>query len=191
MDLDGMEKMSKFRVKFGTMDLKYKNEEDKCYGITGMAVSVVVLDADELVSAISLDAEGDEVVEFAPEFYFNGNPRLSAKVAWNHLLQHYQVSMGMLISNVLCRAYVLHKKQVDDKVRKALLKLVDEEGRETCSLESDEIERLFNKNYSYLYKVFNHTGVQRVVQDFAKELTSRRRLTRGEILEQLRALQML
>ena len=56
------------------------------------------------LTSVSLDAPVDEVVEFTNEYYFNGNPRLSAKVAWNHILEHYQVSMGMMIGNVLCRS---------------------------------------------------------------------------------------
>lgn len=173
------------------MKLRYIDEDDKCYGITGMAIGMVVWDAEDVLSSVSVDAPADESVEFTPEFYFSGNPGLSAKVAWNHILQHFQVSMGMLIGNLLCRSYVLHKEKVDDDVRDELLHYLDEEGRETCSLESDEVERLFNKSYNYLHKVFNHAGVQSVAHDFARELKAHRRMTRGEVVEQLRALHML
>ncbi len=173
------------------MKLQYIDENDKCYGITGMAIGMVVWNAEDVLSAVSLDAPAEEVVEFTPDFYFSGNPRLSAKVAWNHILQHYQVSMGMLIGNLLCRSYVLHKEKVDAGARNELLHYLDEEGRDTCSLESDEIERLFNKSYDYLYKIFNHSGVQSLAHDFAHELHDRRRLTRGEVSELLRALHVL
>lgn len=173
------------------MKLQYIDENDKCYGITGMAIGLVIWDAENVLSAVSVDAPADEVVEFTPEFYFAGNPGLSAKVAWNHIVRHFQVSMGMMIGNLLCRSYVLHKEDVDEETRSRLLRYLDEEGRETCSLESDEVERLFNKSYNYLYKVFNHAGVQSVANDFARELSSRRRMSRGEVIEQLRALQML
>lgn len=173
------------------MKLQYIDENDKCYGITGMAIGMVVWEAENVLSAISVDAPADETVEFTPDFYFAGNPGLSAKVAWNHIVQHFQVSMGMLIGNILCRSYVLHREQVDDATRGELLSYLDEEGRETCSLESDEIERLFNKSYNYLHKVFNHVGVQGVVHDFARDLKAQRRMSRGEVIEHLRALRML
>ena len=173
------------------MKLKYIDENDKCYGITGMAISMVVWESENVLAAVSLDAPADETVEFTPDFYYNGNPGLSAKVSWNHILQHYQVTMGMLLGNILCRSYVLHHNDVTADMRKELLELFDNEGRETCSLESDEIERLFNKSYNYLYRVFNHTGVQELAHDFARELKKQRRLTRGEVIEQLRSLNML
>lgn len=173
------------------MKLQYIDENDKCYGITGMAIGMVIWDAENVLSSISVDAPADEVVEFTPDFYFSGNPGLSAKVAWNHIVQHFQVSMGMLIGNLLCRSYVLHKQQVDDATRNELLHYLDEEGKEVCSLESDEIERLFNKSYNYLYKVFNHTGVQSVAHDFARDLKAQRRMSRGVVIEHLRALRML
>lgn len=173
------------------MKLRYIDENDKCYGITGMAIGMVIWDAENVLSSISVDAPADEAVEFTPEFYFSGNPRLSAKVAWNHILQHFQVSMGMLIGNILCRSYVLHKETVDSDTRNELLSYLDEEGKDVCSLESDEIERMFNKSYNYLHKVFNHAGVQSVVHDFARDLKAQRRMSRGEVVEHLRALRML
>ena len=46
------------------MKLKYIDENDKCYGITGMAISMVVWDAENVLAAVSLDAPADETVEF-------------------------------------------------------------------------------------------------------------------------------
>lgn len=172
------------------MKLQYIDENDKCYGITGMAIGVTIFDADEIISAISLDSESGETIEFSPGYYFNGNPRLSAKVSWNHILKHFEVSMGMLLGNVLCRSHVLNSMSFDNDTRKQLLELIEEEGRETCMLEDDEIESLFNRHYNYLSQVFNHMGVQRVARDFAETLKQCRRMSRGEMAEKLRALQM-
>ncbi len=172
------------------MKLQYIDENDRCYGITGMAIGVTIFDADEIVSAISLDAESGEAIEFSPVYYFNGNPRLSAKSSWNHILKHFEVSMGLLLVNVLCRSHVLNNSSVDDDTRRQLLELVEEEGRETCQLEDDEIENMFNRHYNYLYRVFNHAGVQRVAHDFADTLKQCRTMSRGEMIEKLRALQM-
>ena len=86
---------------------------------------------------------------------------------------------------------MLHKETVDSDTRNELLSYLDEEGKDVCSLESDEIEHMFNKSYNYLHKVFNHAGVQSVVHDFARDLKAQRRMSRGEVVEHLRALRML
>ena len=171
------------------MNLKYSDEQDKCYGVTGMAVSLVIWDADDMLAHIDMDA--DESVEFVPEYYFSGNPRLTAKVAWQYIVKHYQASMGMMIGNVMCRHHLLQHKSPDSATRKALLECVEQEGVESCSLESDEIHRLFDRSYSYLDRVFAHSGVQNVVRDFARELQEQRTLSRGDVAEMLAALRNL
>lgn len=173
------------------MKLKYTDENDRCYGATGMAIGVTVCDSEGVISSISLDAPAGEMIEFTSDYYFSGNPRLSAKVAWNHILRHYDVSMNMLLSNLLCRTCVAAGKAPDAETRRALLAAVEEEGRETCSLENDEIERMFNRNYDYLYRVFNHSGVKHLAHDFATHLREHRTMTRAEILEALSALRVM
>lgn len=173
------------------MNLRYIDEEDKCYGITGMAISLIIWDAEDVIASVRLDAEPNDVVEFVPEYYFNGNPRLSPKAAWTHILQHYQASMGMTIGNVLCRKYVLHHDELDPADKESLLKCFEEEGQESCSLDSDEVRRMFDKSYSYLHKVFNHSGVHSIAHDFARVLKMHRELSRADVIEHLRALSML
>ena len=101
------------------MKLKYTDDQDKCYGVTGMAVSLVVWDADDMLARIDIDS--DDNIEFVPEYYFSGNPRLSAKVAWQYILKHYQASMGMMIGNVKCRHYKQRNKAPYTDTRNALL----------------------------------------------------------------------
>ncbi len=173
------------------MNLRYIDEEDKCYGITGMAISLIIWDSEDVIASVRLDAEPGSVVEFVPEYYFSGNPRLSAKAAWKHILQHYQASMGMTLGNVLCRKYVLHGESLDSADRDALKECFEEEGREACALEPDEVDRMFDKSYSYLHKVFSHAGVNAIAHDFARVLREQRELSRSEVVEHLRALSML
>ena len=173
------------------MHLQYKDEEDKCYGITGMAISLIIWDSEDVIASVSLDAEPGELVNFVPEYYFNGNPRLSPKAAWSHILQHYQASMGMTLGNVMCRKYVLRHEDLDPADKAELVKCFEEEGRDSCSLEPDEVGRMFDKSYAYLHRVFNHAGVHSIAHDFAGVLRRQRELSRAEIVEHLRALSML
>ena len=149
-------------------DFKYSNEEDRSYGLAGMAVSVVVWDSERLFNAVDIDAAAGEAMEMTQEFYFSGNPGLS--------------------SNVMCRLYVHRNTQIDAGLRRRMLDFAVEEGKESCSLDDDETLRLFDKCYTYCHRVFNHPGVQQVVRDFAGTLRARRRLTRAEVAEELRAL---
>lgn len=169
-------------------NLKYRNEDDKCYGTTGMAVAFVMLDGDELIDAVDLDAAADAVIEYASDYYFAGNPGLSAKSAWNTILKHFNYSMAAAIGNVMCRRYVLDHERFDDDTKRFLLDLMIEEGHNECNLDDDETRRLFDKNFVYLTRVFTHQGVQGVCHDFASTLKRRRRLSRLELLEELRAL---
>lgn len=171
--------------------LKYIDEDDKCYGVTGMAIGMMVWDCENLLSSVSLDAPAGESIGFTHEYYFSGNPRVSAKASWNQIVEHYQLSMGMLIANVMCRNLVLHHTAITNELKNLIYKYIDEEGQDTCSLESDEIKRLFEKSYSYLYRIFNHQGVQSVVHDFARSLKEQRFLSQSEVVEKLRALSML
>lgn len=170
------------------MRLKYTDENDKCYGVTGMAVSLVVLDADHMLARVDLDAAPEDAIEFVPEYYFTGNPRLSPKVAWQYIFKHYQAAMGMMIGNVMCRNYMQHNTAPDREAREALLECLEHEGAEACSLERDEIHGLFDRSYGYLDRVFSHRGVQGVVRDFADQLSVRRSLSRGDVAELLAAL---
>lgn len=173
------------------MELSYRDERDKCYGATGMAIGVVVFDGEEMVHGINLDAEPHEMLEYTADFYFTGNPGVSAKTAWKRILQNFNLSMGVTIANVLCRSLLLDHKVPERRLHDDLCRLTVEEGSETCDLEPDEVERMFDKTYSYLTRVFAHRGVQSVARDFAQTLSESRRLSRMEIVDQLRALNML
>lgn len=171
--------------------LSYECEDDKCYGATGMAISIMVYDADEMLSAISLDAPSHLLVDLVDDFYFSGNPGLSAKSAWNQILRSFNLSTAMTIGNVMCRTMVRDHRQVDAALRRRLLEAVTDEGKRECSLEDDECRSLFDKNFNYLYRVFNHRGVQSVADDFADRLKRVRRMTRLDVIEQLRGLRAL
>jgi hypothetical protein len=168
-------------------NLKYTDEDDKCYGLTGMAISLIVWDAEELLASLELDGESKTIV-LTPDFYFNGNPGVSAKLSWNHTLKHYQLATGMMISNVMCRRFIHQSKEIDKKLRNYMRDLIGEEGREACSLDEDEINQIFDKSYNYLYRLFNHRGVQELAQSFAAKLKERRTMTAAEVIEELGAL---
>ncbi|MCM1076998.1 MAG: hypothetical protein NC411_06525 [Bacteroides sp.] len=171
--------------------LKYTDETDRCYGATGMAIGLMVFDGDEMLTSITLDGDPNDMVTMSPDFFFAGNPGVSAKTAWNQILKNYNIGIGMLMSNLLCRHLVNQHRSLPDEMHDFLHELARDEGRSSCSLEDDEIDRLFDKNFSYLSRVFSHRGVQSVAHDFATTLSKRRTLSRLDTLELLDALKML
>lgn len=171
--------------------LKYTDDNDRSYGATGMAIGLMVFDGEDMLASINIDGEPDEIVAMSPEFYFAGNPGVSAKAAWNQILKNYNIGIGMLISNLLCRHLVNRRQQLPAALRDLIHDIARNEGRNSCSLDDDEIDRLFEKNITYLNRVFTHRGVQSVAHDFAATLLSRRSLSRLDVLEQLEALRML
>lgn len=171
--------------------IKYIDETDRCYGLTGMAMGIVIWDREDLLTAINLDAGPDSMMEFSPYYYFAGNPRMSARFAWNQIVDHYRLSIGLLMANVLCRSYVHDRKQIGRETLDLIRGYVAEEGRATCSLDDDEIDAIFENTLNYLHRLFSHAGVQRVATEFATDLQRRRHMTVGEVIEGFRPLAML
>ena len=87
--------------------LKYRDNRDKTYGLTGMAIALVMADGEDMLMQVSLDAPAGEGITFTPDFYFQGNPRYSAKLAWNQMLKQLSLVTGMMIGNVMCRSYLI------------------------------------------------------------------------------------
>lgn len=171
--------------------LRYTDETDRCYGLAGMAMAIVVTDSEELLAAIDLDAPADAMMEFTPQYFFAGNPRLSARLAWNHLVEHYQLTMGIMVANVLSRYYVNRRQEITPEVLRLMHDSLLDEGRDTCQLDEDEVNMLFNKQFSYMQRLFRHQGVQTVVRDFADDLARRRHMSVNEVIEGFHALSML
>lgn len=167
--------------------IKYSDRKDKSFGLAGMAISLYIYDGEEYISSVCLDSSDDdnefyESIEFTPEYYFTGNPRLSAKSVWNHIVKQFEMTSAMVISNVMCRAKVNRGEDIDRDMRDLLLSVISREGSETCSLDRDEIEAIFVKNYNYLDRVFSHRGVMNVARNFAETLERQPSLSRNEVM---------
>ena len=119
------------------------------------------------------------------------NPDFSAKEVWSHLVKQYELFIAMTVGNYLCRQLVYKGKNVDPFAKTELRKSVYEEGKNVCSLEDDEIESYFTREYSNMQKVFSHPGVQQVVRNFAEKLEESRTLSHDDIVSILKALQMM
>lgn len=170
-------------------DIKKKSmsysEEDKCYGIAGMAMGLTIFEADELYNSITIEKEGLDCIEFTSNYYFAGNPAMSAKKSWHYRLETYQITSGVVIADAMCRTILGEGQPVDRGLKNRLFEAISEEGRISCQLDDDEVERLFEKTFSYLYELLSNYQVQNIVRNFAKEIKSRRTMSQHEVAELL------
>lgn len=172
------------------VDLKYKNETDRCYGLAGMIIALAALDALDRVSSLSLD-NSDDMICFSQEYYFGGSPSISAKTTWNHILENYQLTSAMTIANMLSRKLVGEHKPIDKPLLDTIYLHIAAEGQESCSLDDDEIRALFDKTLSYSNRIFSNSGIYPKIQQFVQIISERRTLTNSEICDLLHSLRMI
>lgn len=171
------------------MTLAYLNEDDRAYGLAGMVISLASLDAIDRVAEVSLDAEGP-MVEFSHRYYFPGSPSISPKASWDNLVQNFHLTTSMVVSNVLARSVVRLKEEAPADIMDTIFQEVEREGRDTCSLEDDEIENLYNNALQRARRLFRNPRLHPAIDEFARILSRKRKLSGMEIVDELHLLQL-
>ncbi|MDE6510815.1 MAG: hypothetical protein K2L00_01790 [Muribaculaceae bacterium] len=174
-----------------TLRLEYSNEDDRAYGLAGMAISLAALDAFDRIAEVSLDGDDDTMVEFSHEYYFSGSPSISPKSTWDNLVQNFHITASMVISNVMSRSMVRMHRDVPVDVLGALHDEILREGRDSCGLEDDEIDALFNRTLTYSRRIFANPRLHPAIDEFAHIISRRRTLSGNEIRDELRLLQII
>lgn len=172
-----------------TRKFVYTDEEDKSYGLTGMALSLVVWDNYPMLRHISLDDAEGESIAFSPDFFFCSNPRFSAKIAWSELVKQYQTLTSLVMGNIMCRQIVHRRQALTPEDLADIYALIEEEGREDCQLEKDEIDEIFNKTLANLQRIYTNRQVEVIASQFADILRHRRTMSGHEVAEQIEILQ--
>lgn len=165
----------------------YANEEDKSYGLAGMAIALNVWDKHTMIRHISLDL--DDPIAFTPDFFFTANPRYSAKLAWNEMMKEFQLLTGIVLGNVICRKVVRKRESLTNSFLREVYALVESEGKEQCQLDDDEIGMIFNKTSKYIAGLFADMRVAQLARTFASDLMERRTLSGSEVAEEIDRLQ--
>jgi len=167
----------------------YTDEVDKSFGLAGMVISLTAWEKQMLISNITLDDdEGKSSISFGPELFFSNNPRMSARIAWNELVTQYQMFIGMVVGNILCRKAVSKHEKFTKQLSSEIYSLIEAEGRDICALEKDEIDMIFNKTYNYLSDFFSDNRMVAAADRFASDLRLRRSMTTYDIEDELRSL---
>lgn len=172
------------------LTLHYSNEDDRAYGLAGMAISLAALDAVDRISSVSLDAEGP-MVTFSHTYYYCGSPSVSPKTTWDHLINNYYLTSAMVISNVMARSLVRMGRDVPADILDAVRRQIREEGEATCSLEADEIDAIYEKTLRTSRRIFGNPRLHPAIQEFTRVISRRRTLSGTEIADELHLLQLL
>lgn len=172
------------------VQLEYTNEDDRAYGLAGMAISLAALDAFDRVAEISLDG-GDTMVEFSNEYYFSGSPSISPKSTWGNLVNNFHITASMVIGNVMSRSLVRMRRDVPVEVLGRIHDEILREGHDSCGLEDDEIDALFNRTLSFSRRIFANPRLHPAINDFARILSTRRTLSGNELRDELHLLQLI
>ncbi|MDE6301720.1 MAG: hypothetical protein K2M19_08390 [Muribaculaceae bacterium] len=167
---------------------KYTDDNDKSYGLAGMAIALLTCDSEDMLASVSMEP-GEESFEMAGEFFFATSPRMSAKLAWRDILRQYQVGGNLLLGNILCRHYA-STLRIEQEMLDAIHTFMVEEGERWCALEADEVDALYNDRYEYYRRLFQHPRVSAAASDFAAAIRSHRRMSAAEVMENLRRLTM-
>lgn len=168
----------------------YQNEDDRAYGLAGMAISIAALDAIDRIADISLDTTGP-MVSFSHEFYFCGSPSVSPKATWNNLINNFYLTSSMIVSNVMARSMVRMGEEVPGEILNHIREEMIAEGSDTCSLEADEVERLFARSMSGMRRIFANRRLYPAIEQFAGILARKRTLSGNEVYDELRALHLI
>lgn len=172
------------------LTLTYLNEDDRAYGLAGMVISLASLNAIDRVAEVSIDADGP-MVEFSHEYYFPGSPVMSPKATWDNLVQNFHITTSMVVSNILARSIVRMKEEAPKEIMDEIYSEVEREGRDTCSLEEDEIENLYNNALMRARRIFRNPRLHPAIDEFARVISRRRSLSGMEILDELHLLQLI
>lgn len=171
-----------------TLVMRYSDERDKAYGLAGAVITVVLTDRARSIAEINLDAAPGESMVMSHDFGFKGNPRMSAKIVWEHSVDDLRVLLSMVLGNLACRRYVLAGRSIDRDELAAVRTALRDEACDTCSLDADEADSLFDSSMAYVDRVFRHPAIPDIARAFADDLSQRRSLSIVEALEALSAL---
>ena len=171
-------------------NLIYKNEDDRCYGLAGMTLTLSRLGALDRVASVSLDSPGT-MVTFAHSYYFCGSPSISPKSAWKNLIDNYYITLGMVIANLMARRIVRERSTVAKEDFDAIYELILDEGINTCSLEEEEIRHIFDTTVTKLNHIFTNAFMRPKIEELARTIARRRTMSGTEVRDEMYYLDLL
>ena len=107
------------------------------------------------------------------------------------MLNSFNLTSAMALSNVMSRSLVRLGREVPDDIMDSIHNAIMEEGREQCGLEEDEVNQLYNRTRTYMRRIFNNNRLHPAIDELVRTLAVRRRLSGTEIADELHLLQII
>lgn len=170
--------------------LAYQNEDDRAYGLAGMAIALAAVDSLGSVAELDMDAEGP-MVSFSHAFYFSTSPSISPKVVWLRSVENFKMTSMMVMANVMSRYYVRLSQALPPDVLGYVRDAMTEEGEISCSLEADEVGQIFNLTMRNCHRIFSNPLLTPRITEFAGTLGRLRRMSALEVADELHRLQLI
>lgn len=167
----------------------YQNEDDRAYGLAGMAISIASLDALDRITEIHLDAEGP-MIKFSNDYYFSLSPSVSPKAVWNNLLRNFHLTTAIVIGNLMARTLVRLGREADEDTIDSVRDIVREEGADICGLDREESDILFDRVMRHSRRLFYNPRLHPAVTELARVVSLKRRMSVIELAEALELLRI-
>ncbi len=154
-------------------------------GVAGMILVILALGAEELLAAVDMHAPAGQNLKFYPDAGINANPRISAKVVWAQAVKDLRMVTSMALARILCQNIANHNSGLNSSTIEVLRKSVSSMAAESCALDKDESDALFDSCLSYVERIFLHPHVRECVVPFGKFLKRNGVTGKSEIIEYL------
>ncbi len=171
------------------MTLTYSNEDDRAFGLAGMAVSLAGLDAIDRVVDVTIDTDGP-MVNFSQDFYYALSPAVSPKSVWENLIRNFHITASMVVGNVMARSLVRLNEDLPKDVEREVYAEIEAEGEETCGLEKDEVESVYRRILMQHRRIFANPRLHPAITELARIIARRRHLSGLELREEMAYLQL-
>lgn len=165
--------------------LKYTDETDRAYALSGMGVAMFMLEKEQYLHSITLDLPTPGGLVISSDFFYTPNQQLSAKAVWNAMLSQFYTVVSLSLANVMARSLVRARRELPPSLLAELRRELSVRGGELCQLEPDEVSNLMNRALGNLDSLFRYPEVHTLIRTLASELTSRRTLTADDLSSRL------
>lgn len=148
-----------------------------------MAITLAVCDGLHLLNEIDYQAPAGCNMLMSAMFDTGGNPRMSAKSVWTQSLKDLRAVTSMVLGNIECRR-LMHSAPEGQRVAyEDLRSLVREQAKAYCALDDDEADTLYDSCNGYVRRIFSHSALVPVVEEFCTQINKRPRMSATEIAE--------
>lgn len=159
--------------------------EEGAAGVAGMVLIILALGAEDQLAAVDMRAPLGQNLILYPESGVNANPHVSAKILWAQSVKDMRIVTSMALAKIFSSQLACNRFRPDSDTIRALRASVNEMAAESCALDKDESDAMFDSCRNYVERIFSHPGVRQNIVPFGRFLLEKGISDREEIIEYL------